>query len=595
MEILHSGPFTAATLPWEPRPGDKSLTVCVKATFSLGSGQVAALAPIQEGPWEDLYWDSNPSSSLFAPSDDVPLKPRADILLVGSAFAPARSPVESFIVRLRVGDFTKALRVTGDRVWVQAPGGPRPSQPKPFLEMPLRYERASMRGENRIGTQPPQGGITPGQLLPNIDFAEAPNPYQTPGFGPLPPRWRAIRSHLSEEAFRWAHRPRDAKSPAPPGIDFGFFNAAPRDQQVDALQPDAIIGLEGLSPRGAAIETRLPGIRPRALLVDGSGVFTEVPMRCDTLWIHTDREIAVLVWRGLVSASAALTASGLLIAAEAPGRELGAGDLEKLARDRRGDRRAAAIPGEAQSSSQHGARTFVPIPGSSPPRSSVALPFAPAPAQKSAADADVLHLSHLSNLSQAPKPPPPPRPIASMGGASTMVPTGAPMKPALPFGPTASTPPAASPPPSAGADAEPPPDISVELCAAIAAEIDGGQVAAAEILKREKLSAEAWAAAERRWASSIEEERRRGKSALQDAFDDAYVAQIERGRGPIQPEELARLEVGIERSEIGPTLSELRLPRAALMRVQRVWLRKIMADPGLATKVRRATSAARSA
>src|SRR5687768_223623 len=127
MEVLALCPFTAWTLPWEPRSGDKSLTVGVKATFSLAHGPVAALAPAQEGAWDDVYWDKNASSSLVTPSDDVPLKPRADILLVGSAFA--RSPVESMVVRLRVDGFSKALRVTGDRAWVQGYDGPRPSPP----------------------------------------------------------------------------------------------------------------------------------------------------------------------------------------------------------------------------------------------------------------------------------------------------------------------------------------------------------------------------------------------------------------------------------------------------------------------------------
>lgn len=580
MELLSLGPFTASILPWEPRLGEKSLTVCVKATFSLVPGQAEALDLIKEGPWEDLYWDSNPNASLFAPSDDVPVKPRADILLVGSAFAPGRSPVESLIVRLRVDDFSKTLRVTGDRVWVQAQDGPRPSQPKPFLEMPLRYERAAMRGENKIGTQPPHGGIAAGQLLPNIDFAEAPNPYQTPGFGPLPPAWRAARSHLTEEAFRWAHRPRDARSPAPPGIDFGFFNAAPRDQQVDVLRPDATIRLEGLSPRAASLETRLPGLRPRVFCAEGSGAFTEVPMRCDTLWIHTNREIAVLAWRGLVAANAALAATGLVVAAEAPGRELRPGDLETLVRERRG---ASALPNAAPNLPQPGAMTFVPIPGTAPARGAVTLPFAPGAAQK-------------SEVAEPPKAPPPKRPIApiaSMDGRSTAVPTGAPTKPALPF--AGATSPAVAPPPSVITEAASLPDIPVELCAAIAAEIDAGQAGAAQILERHKLSPEAWAAAERRWSSAIDEERRRGKSAVQDAFDEAYVAQIERDRGPIQVEEIARLEIGIERSDLPATLGALRLPRGALMRIKRVWLRKRMADAALAAKLRRATAEARSA
>jgi hypothetical protein len=93
----------------------------------------------------------------------------------------------------------------------------------------------------------------------------------------------------------------------------------------------------------------------------------------------------------------------------------------------------------------------------------------------------------------------------------------------------------------------------------------------------------------------MDQERKRGKSAFRDAYDDAYIAQIERGRGPIQLEEYARLEVAIERCNAAPTLADLRLPRAALMRLQRVWLRKIMADASLITRLQQAVAAARSA
>jgi hypothetical protein len=66
-------------------------------------------------------------------------------------------------------------------------------------------------------------------------------------------------------------------------------------------------------------------------------------------------------------------------------------------------------------------------------------------------------------------------------------------------------------------------------------------------------------------------------------------------RGPIQPAEYARLEVANERGELPSALADLRLPRAARMPLQRVWLRKRVADAGLAREVQQAIAAARSA
>lgn len=644
MELLSLSPLTASTLTWEPRPGERSVTVCVKATFSLAHGQVAALAPTQEGAWEDLYWDQNPNASLYTPSDDVPLKPRADILLVGSAFAPNRSPVESLIVRLRVNELSKALRVTGDRAWMQAHDGPRPSPPKPFVEMPLRYERAAVRGENKLSAQTAQGRVAIGQPLPNIDLEGDPNPYRTPGFGPLSPRSRALRSNLTDDAVMWAHRLRSAPGAAPLAFDFGFFNAAPRDQQVDTLRPDAVIRMEGLSPRHATLETRLPGIRPKVFHVDASGTAAAVPLRCDTLWIHTEREIAVLIWRGIVSASAPRGGSRLLVAAEGPDQELRYEDVQKLAAERHAGLRG---PGETHPGRrapakvpQRGDMTVVPIPGAAPASGAVTLPFAPAAS---------LPIAPEEKRVEPPKAPPPARPYASMDGRGTAVPTGAPLKPALPFAsdspqPPPPTepfprplsqpsplppPPLASPPPPPPASPSPPPlaspppppqprpsapppapaapepapappsiepaDVPVARCAAVCAEIDQKPAEKAHILERHKLSPDAWARTEQRWANEMDQERKRGKSAIRDAYDDAYIAQIERGRGPIQLDEYARLEVAIERCNAAPTLADLRLPRPALMRLQRVWLRKIMADASLIARLQQAVAAARSA
>ena len=117
---------------------------------------------------------------------------------------------------------------------------------------------------------------------------------------------------------------------------------------------------------------------------------------------------------------------------------------------------------------------------------------------------------------------------------------------------------APDPPAPAPARSLSPTEISIELCATIAAEIHQGATEAAPILDRHQCSAETWAEAQRLWASAMDQERRRGESAVQEAHDAAYVAQLERGRGPLQVEESARLEVSIERGDAPAALVELR-------------------------------------
>src|SRR5690348_15591455 len=109
MEVLSLCPFRAVGLVWQPRPVAYSLLLVCKGTFELGPG-VARLAEIQDYPnEEDNHWDDDANRSLYSATDLVPMKPRADVLLVGHAFAPYGQEVDSFVTRLVVGEVAKAV------------------------------------------------------------------------------------------------------------------------------------------------------------------------------------------------------------------------------------------------------------------------------------------------------------------------------------------------------------------------------------------------------------------------------------------------------------------------------------------------------
>lgn len=78
--------------------------------------------------------------------------------------------------------------------------------------------------------------------------------------------------------------------------DASIYNAAPRAQQLDELAPDAKITLRGLTLDGKR-EVTLPGLVPLCVVSWGQGLVSEVVLRCDTVWIDTDRDVVVLVWR----------------------------------------------------------------------------------------------------------------------------------------------------------------------------------------------------------------------------------------------------------------------------------------------------------
>jgi hypothetical protein len=335
LEIVRLCPFSVATVVWGDRSGAWNLTIGVKATFTLVHGEQALLAPRQDTAHGDISWDHNPQASLYAPSDFCPPKPRIDILFSGRAHVPGGTPVESMVARFRVGQISKALRVTGPRVWLQGGGanGLRPSAPERFATAPLRYEIAEMRGENLSGVQ--VLGAVPGSPLPRIECLDecldGPGHNLTPGLGPIPIRWRAQARGIAPAALAFARRLRTEAAPAPDGVPLFLFNAAPSDQQLDELEPAAPIILENLHRKIPLFETRLPQIRPRVFYAQRRHSKPhEVDVRLDTMWIDGLRMVAVVSWRGTtqVSEPEEQALGRVIVASESPEMTVSVEDIE---------------------------------------------------------------------------------------------------------------------------------------------------------------------------------------------------------------------------------------------------------------------------
>jgi hypothetical protein len=98
MQIHSTSPLPVFPVLWQPAPAAWALTLVCKATYRL-EPHVSPLAEMQEAINEaDNHWDDDETRSLYAPTDVVPFKPRADVLLVGHAFAPGGQPVRSLDV-----------------------------------------------------------------------------------------------------------------------------------------------------------------------------------------------------------------------------------------------------------------------------------------------------------------------------------------------------------------------------------------------------------------------------------------------------------------------------------------------------------------
>jgi hypothetical protein len=632
VEIESLCPFQAAAVLWEPRAGEHRLTVCVKITLALAHGRPASLAPQQVPPHDDLFWDRNAEASLYAPSDFAPQKARADILLVGHAHAPGGVAVPSLLARLRVGTFVKTLHIEGDRVWTASPEGPRPSPSRPFTTMPLRYERAPAGPENPIGVDQSPHAVRPGWPLPNIYAAGETT--ITPSFGPSSPAWRVRRFRSGTDVARWAHKIRRDAGPAPPAMDLAFFNAAPPDQQVDAIPEGAEIVLENLCPAAPVVATRLPPLAPRAFRVSTkTGLSYAIPLRCDTLWIDGDRAIAVLCFRGVSPVQDPRAVGRFVVATEpddrpAPMPAPAPGAIDPAAQKPASKSPAAATPPPTAASSKpvgpqrpYNPRRTQPLgpPSEEPPPRKAERPPRVAPVNQTqtaefktpephrsperpprVAPVNQTQTTEFTLPEQPRRPEKPPRiaPVNQTQTAELLLPEQprspegrAPLPFMTPSRPRLADPALAGRLPSPSGPALP--EVSVERCAAIAAELSERRATRAEILRDHGLSEAAWTAAERHWTTAVARESDQGSSELLAAFDGAYVAALERLRGPIRVDEYARLQVATERGDPRAALDELRLQRPAMVRIERVWARRLASDPALAARVAEAVEAER--
>ncbi len=302
MDVVSAGPLPVSSLLWQPRAGHWTLTVVCKASFQLRPIE-SPLAVEQDALNEDdNHWDDDPSRSVYSPGDLAPLKQRADVLLVGSAFAPGNQPVRSLITRLVVGEIDKSIEVWCDRVFTQdgqLHEGPR------FQKMALRYERASGGPETdnpvglrQDGSPDVYGAVAiPNLTPPGIMIAQRSDHVPSIGYGPIAPSWPRRRERLGRHAGSFAGQAWTERA-IPEDIDRSYFNVAPRDQQVDAIRADERLVLENLHQEHPRLVTALPGIRPRAGVERRGAPPVELPLTADTLWIDTNRGVCTVTWRG---------------------------------------------------------------------------------------------------------------------------------------------------------------------------------------------------------------------------------------------------------------------------------------------------------
>lgn len=497
MDVVSVCPFRVSSLLWQRQRGGTVLTIICKATFDLYPTQ-ARLSQDQDDPNEDdNHWNDDPARSLYSPNDLVPFKVRADVVLVGHAFAPRGEQVRSIPTRLVVSSIDKAVEAHGERAFAidgSFREGARVSK------VPLRYERAAGGPDtyNPVGVRPDAPfdahGLTPLPNLqpPGLHIQSRNDVIPSIGYGPIAPSWPGRVDRLGQHAatFSW-HNLRN--HPLPEDIDPSFFNCAPPDQQLDELRDNERIVLENLHPQQPRLITSLPGLHPRVFAVRSGNAAQEVAVRCDTLWIDTDRQQCTIVWRGQMVLERPTTTGRVVVAMEEPSQRLTWTDVERHfaglgqvapAQDSEPRRESVSMPSPAARPSRPGTLPF-PRGGDGPADSSKSPPegttIGPPPAPPVRAPANtVLPFVPQNTPSPAPELPVPgdaaPKWLSSTRqGMPAVAPPPANIPNATPFAPTTKSTsqvsPAVAPPPPLPAPppplpAAPPPMVSPPPAAA---------------------------------------------------------------------------------------------------------------------------------
>lgn len=277
-QLINNTPFAAERAFVRDQNGAEVWLVAVKGTYSINVDGSTTLAenqtPICMAP---EFTGAPGKSSLLYESDLIHTKPSTDVILHGHAYAPNRRPNASVDVTMKVGKISKTLRVFGERTWQNAVIGLKMTEPKPFLKMPLVYERAfggvdqksessnkhGWEKRNPVGTGfGMQAEHVAGQMLPNVEYPEElisswkhrPRPA---GFGPIARDW----SPRVELAGTYDEKWQQERHPLLPS-DFSerFYHCAPQDQQTpDYLKGGESVELQNLSP-GGLLRFKLPRV-----------------------------------------------------------------------------------------------------------------------------------------------------------------------------------------------------------------------------------------------------------------------------------------------------------------------------------------------
>ena len=275
-----------------------------------------ALATVQNPLVEaDQFYGAVSQSSTIQESDFAPFKPKCDLLFVNArAYAPEGKAQRRWQAGFRIGELQKIVQVTGPRFVDRGLlGGWHVTDPDKATEVALRWEHAY--GGTCQWPMHPKAGMEPESIAyfdanplgcgwvdkdwhkksrvvdvdaPQIERFDQPfkdaaadrQNYPSVGVGAVG-RWWLPRRALAgtyDQAWKETRWPR-----LPLDFDFGYWNCAPPDQQIDYPEGGEDVALANLQPGGTGLRLNLPRLRPFVRVRLQAGPILPRAMNLDTL------------------------------------------------------------------------------------------------------------------------------------------------------------------------------------------------------------------------------------------------------------------------------------------------------------------------
>jgi hypothetical protein len=317
MDLLNATKMQAGYTQGLKPDGRELLVVVVRGTFLIPKHGEEPTLSAEQVPlvFADTFTGKPGFSAPVCESDFAPYKPRCDVLLLGSAYAPQGKPATRVSVGLKAGSLTKSFAVVGDRGWEAGITGISPGRPTPFLTMPVSYDRAfggldnfhtdlnkhSAYRPNPVGVGYHErlgSDLVDGTPMPNTEelnhSVTTPNGRHAPmAFGPMGRGWEPRYKLAGTYDQNWI----DNIFPfLPTDFDEAYFQAAPADQQMSYLKGGEEVMLANLTPEGRTY-FRLPTVDMPVVFFPKKGGKEETRAVIDTLIIEPDLGRFTLTWR----------------------------------------------------------------------------------------------------------------------------------------------------------------------------------------------------------------------------------------------------------------------------------------------------------